>query len=102
MRSKHDAIGPVFVLTLLTSVAHVLHLTLKTSAAATRITGSGANHMAVWVSTKSFTHVTTSLIVRLGLKDLDNASNEPHRCFGREVPLYGGGQPLSILFKVSV
>ena len=94
MRSKHDVLGPVFELTLLTSVAHVLHLMLKTSAVSMWITGPGTDHMADWVSTKAFTHVTTVLIVRLGLNDLDNASNEPHRCFWREV--------LGTLFKVSV
>ena len=93
---------PCFELPLVTSIAHVLHLVLKTSAAAMGVTGSGANHMAVWMSTKSFTHVATFLIVRLSLNDLDNASNEPHRCFWREVSLYGVGQPLRTLLKVSI
>ena len=83
-------------------VTHVFHLVMETSAMPMGICSTRAHLVAIRVSAETLAHLWAVLVARLGLNDLHHASEKPHRCLRKEVPLYDVCQPMRTPLKIFV
>ena len=90
------------VLPITLPVTHVFHLVMEASAMPMGICSTRAHLVAIWVSAETLAHLWTVLAARLGLNDLHNASEKPHRCFWKEEPLYDVCQPMRTSLKIFI
>ena len=67
------------------------------------VIGSTRAHLvAIRLGAETLAHVWSVMVARLGLNDLHNSSEEPHRCPWKEVPLYDVNQPVRAALKILI
>ena len=83
-------------------VTHIFHLVMEAPTMPMGIGSTRAHLVAIRMGAETLAHLWSVMVTRLGLNDLHNASEEPHRCFWKEVPSYDVSQPMRTSFKILI
>ena len=83
-------------------VTHIFHLVMEAPAMPMVIVSTRAHLVAIRVGAETLAHVWSVMVARLGLNDLHNSSEEPHRCPWKEVPPYDVNQPVRASLKILI